>query len=329
MIEVSIIVPCYNEEKTISLLLQAVLTQTFPYQKMEVIVADAFSRDNTRAEIEAFAHAHPDFQVRVVDNPRRTIPSALNEALKAATGEFIVRLDAHCVPRPDYVERCVNELRCGRAANVGGVWDIQPGSQGWVARSIAAAAAHPLGVGDAQYRHTRQAQMVDTVPFGSYRRDLIAQIGAYDESLLANEDYEFNVRVRQNAGKVWLDPAICTTYFARSTLGALARQYWRYGYWKLRMLRRYPKTLRWRQALPPAFVLGLLALLVFGVVSATAWLLFALVLVLYLGVLTLVGAQQALKRGDASMLIGVPLAIATMHLSWGGGFLWSMITLRG
>ena len=128
-----------------------------------------------------------------------------------------------------------------------------------MAQSIAAAASHPLGVGDALYRHASKASQVDTVPFGAFKRELLALVGFFDESLLTNEDYEFNTRIRKSGGTIWLDPAIRSVYFARPTLAALARQYSRYGFWKWRMLRRYPETLRWRQGLPPLFVLSLLA----------------------------------------------------------------------
>ena len=133
----------------------------------------------------------------MVDNPKKNIPSGLNCGLKAAVGEYIVRLDAHSVPQVDYVERCISDLRAELGDNVGGVWQIEPGGPGWVAHSISAAAAHPFGVGDARYRYTTQAGLVDTVPFGAYRRDLIDQIGYFDETLLTNEDYEFNTRIRQ------------------------------------------------------------------------------------------------------------------------------------
>ena len=140
---------------------------------------------------------------------------------------------------------------------MGGIWDIQPQGKGWQARAIAAAAAHPFAVGDAYYRFTRAAQEVDTLPFGAFRKSLIERIGAFDEDLLTNEDYEFNVRLRKSGGRIWLDPAIRSVYFARSNLLDLARQYWRYGFWKVRMLRRHPNTIRWRQSLPPLFVLSL------------------------------------------------------------------------
>ncbi|MCJ7435792.1 MAG: glycosyltransferase family 2 protein, partial [Anaerolineales bacterium] len=263
--KVSIIVPCYNEDATIRHLLDSILAQTYPRKQMEVVIADGISADTTRIVIAAFQQEHPDLSIKVVENKVRAIPSGLNLAIKSASGEMIVRLDAHSVPIPEYVARCVDALESGKGANVGGVWEIKPGAQTWVAESIAIAAAHPLGVGDAMYRLNAKAGAVDTVPFGSFRRSLIEKIGAFDETLLTNEDYEFNTRVRLSGRVVWLEPSIRSEYFARSTFGELVRQYWRYGFWKWRMLARYPSTLRWRQALPPLFVAVLIGL---GMLSA-------------------------------------------------------------
>jgi succinoglycan biosynthesis protein ExoA len=327
MPSVSIIVPCYNEQHTIHLLLDAIYHQTYPRQEMEVIIADGMSTDSTREEIAQFQKKHLELSVKIVDNLKRHIPSGLNRALKVASGRFIVRLDAHAIPATDYVARCVDALEAGQGDNVGGIWQIIPGRKenrshaGWLSRAIAVAAAHPLGVGDAHYRHTTQPQYVDTVPFGAFRRELVEKIGPFDESLLTNEDYEFNVRIRQAGGKIWLDPAIRSTYFARASLSALARQYGRYGYWKSQMLRRYPGTIRWRQAVPPAFVFSLVMLALFAMPLAWArWLLVA-ELSLYFLALFAAGIQSAFKRQDLGLIPGLPLAIATMHFCWGGAWL--------
>lgn len=318
---VSVIIPCRNEEKTIHLVLDAIHAQTYPRELQQVVIADGFSEDRTREQIESFKTSHPDLVVMVVNNPKRIIPAGLNAAILASSGDLIVRMDAHSIPNPDYVALCVDALERNVAQNVGGVWDIQPGSNSWIARSIAAAAGNPLAVGDARYRFTDKAAYVDTVPYGSYKRELFNQIGLFDETLLANEDYELNTRIIQSGGKIWLDPKIRCVYFARSNLRALSKQYFGYGYWKFQMLKRYPETLRWRQALPPAFILGLLLLLLAGIFWKPALILFAIALGLYLLVLLGVGIHMASKKSDILMIIGIPLAIITMHFSWGAGFI--------
>ncbi len=208
---------------------------------------------------------------------------------------------------------------------MGGVWEIQPRGPGWQARSIAAAASNRLAVGDAQYRYTRTAQQVDTVPFGAFQRALVDKIGPFDESLLSNEDYEFNVRIRQAGGKIWLNPEIRSIYYARQNFFELGRQYARYGYWKARMLRRYPGSLRWRQALPPLFILSLLLGVLIAPWCALAGWIIVLESFLYALLLLASGLQAALKHRDIAMIPGIPIAIATMHFAWGGAFLWSLI----
>lgn len=323
---VSIIIPCYNEQATIRKLLAALRLQTYPLDKMEVVISDGLSTDETLDVIGSFQKQHTDLSVRVVENKARSIPSGVNQAIRESRGEIIVRLDAHSMPIPEYVERCVAAHQSGKGNNVGGVWEIRPGAESWIAESISFAAAHPLGVGDAMYRLNAKAGAVDTVPFGSFRRELIQRIGAFDETLLANEDYEFNTRVRESGGVVWLDPSIRSVYFSRDTIGRLAAQYWRYGFWKFRMLKRYPRTLRWRQALPPAFVFVLIALIVLSLWFATARLLFVLQFSIYFLILGLAGLRLAIKTRKGFHLWGLPLAIATMHMTWGAGFLWSGIT---
>jgi glycosyltransferase involved in cell wall biosynthesis len=294
---------------------------------MEVVIADALSQDMTRQVIAAFQKEHLDLLLRVADNQRRTIPSGLNLAIAAARGEIIIRLDAHSMPIPEYVERCVAALEAGLGSNVGGVWMIRPGGDGWIAESIAAAAAHPLGVGDAMYRLAARAGSVDTVPFGAFKRELIQKIGGFDETLLTNEDYEFNARIRRAGGIVWIDPQIRSTYFARPSLIELARQYWRYGYWKFKMLRRYPDTLRWRQALPPLFVASLIVLAVLSFFSTPAVLILIIEIIAYLFTLMAAGIGLSVGQHKPLLIPGLMLAISTMHLSWGGGFLWSLISV--
>ncbi len=324
---VTIIVPCFNEELTVQHLLHALHEQHTPLEEFEVVIADGMSTDSTRARIDSFAASHPSLRVQLVDNPERTIPAALNRALAAAQGETIIRLDAHSVPSPDYIARVLDVLESTGAANVGGVWEIRPSHNTWIGRAIAAAAAHPLGAGDARYRIGGAAGPVDTVPFGAFRKEWIERVGPFDESLHSNEDYELNVRLRRSGGKVWFDPSIRSVYFARGDWISLARQYARYGFWKARMLARDPRSLRWRQVLPPLFVAMLLVLIPAAVAWPPVRPKLAAMLGTYWLTIALAGALAAVRRRDSGLVIGLPISLAVMHLAWGGAFLWGLIPL--
>jgi succinoglycan biosynthesis protein ExoA len=325
---VSIIVPCLNEEKTIWFLLDALLKQTYPLKLMEVIVSDAFSTDGTRSKIEQFRTEHPELKCKVIDNPLKTIPSGLNGAIHFSMGEIIIRLDAHSEPDIHYVEISVKDLMKVKGDNVGGVWKIRPGNDTWIARSIAIAASHPIGVGDAMYRHTKRAAIVDTVPFGAFRRDLLCKVGEFNESLLSNEDYEFNARIRKQGGKVYLDPEIHSSYTARADLSALSKQYFRYGYWKWQMLQGYPETLRWRQLLPPLFVLFLCGLFLGSFVTMQLVVALMIVILSYGFILMGVIFPRSIREKKVWLVAGFPLSVATMHLSWGMGFLISILNFK-
>jgi len=295
---------------------------------MEVVIADGMSNDGSREIINSFATEYPDLPILLIDNPHRQIPSALNQAIAAAGGDIVVRLDAHSVPEKDYIKRCVQVLEVTGAANVGGAWVIQPGNDGLIARGIAAAAAHPLGAGDARYRIGGNAGEVETVPFGAYRREWIERVGLFNEDLLTNEDYEYNVRLRGAGGLVWFDPSIRITYFARPTLISLAKQYWRYGYWKARMLMQYPETLRWRQAIPLLFVLTLILLAFLSIIFPLTKRLLSFLLGAYLLTTVVFGTIQGFKQRDFGVALGFPVSLWIMHFTWGLGFLASSIHSR-
>jgi len=325
MIQVSVIVPCYNEQKTIRYLLEALASQTFPISQMEIIIADGMSTDSTREVITEFSRNTTKLDIKIIDNQKRTIPSGLNTAIRNARGRYIVRLDAHSMPDQHYVKYCVQALENELGENVGGVWIIKPGADGKIARAIAVAASHPFAVGDAKYRYTDEPGYVDTVPFGSFNKNLIDLIGFFDETLLTNEDYEFNTRIIQSGGKIWLDPKIRSVYIARDSIKGLFNQYKRYGYWKAIMLQKYPKSIRFRQAIPPFFVLSLIIFSIFAIFNVLArWILF-IELSLYLILLVSIGIQVAFKNKDIGLLFTTPLVIATMHFAWGSAFIWSTI----
>ncbi len=325
MVRVSLIIPCYNEEARIVLLLNSIIAQTYPLGDMEVIFSDGMSTDQTRSLIRQFQQQHELPKISIIDNAKRVIPAALNRAIEAATGDLVIRMDAHTIPAQDYIALSVQAFDEGKGEDIGGVIDIQPGSATWIAKGIAVATRHPLGVGDAKYRWAKTASYADTVAFGTYARKVFDEIGFYDESLIANEDYELNARLRAVGGRIWVDPAIRATYYSRPDLSSLARQYFTYGYYKFQMLKRYPQTIRWRQALPPLFVFGILMLLLLASFWQIARWLFILVVALYLFILLAGSIPEVVKQKNLLLLIGIPLAIMTMHFSWGTGFWWSII----
>lgn len=321
---VSIIIPCYNEEKTITKLLDSLIIQTYPKSKIEVIISDGMSTDLTREKIKIFSDKNKILNIKIIDNVDRTIPAALNKAIKISNGEIIVRLDAHSVPNTEYVEHCVNLLDSNFGDVVGGVWEIKPNVNNIIATSISIAASSFIGVGDAKYRLNPKAGKVETVPFGAFKKNLIDKIGLFDETLLTNEDYEFNNRVILNGGIIWLDPKIRSIYFSRSNLKDLSKQYFRYGFWKFKMLKRNPFSIKLRQAIPPLFLVLIFLAFVFSSISVLVKTFLFSSLIIYFTLLLFVGIKNSIKRLNLLYIIYIPISIACMHFSWGLGFLWSI-----
>ena len=318
---VSMVVPCFNEERFVRQTLEGLAAQYEP-GRFEIIVADGMSTDATRAVVAEFAGLRPEASVRVIDNPARSIPAALNLAVAAARGEIVARMDAHAVPSANYVRRCVGLLGEGAAEVVGASCLVRPGAETSQARAVALAVSHPFGIGDAKYRLPGSApsQLVDTVAFGVFRKELWRALGGFDEGLLTNEDYDFNYRVRRGGGRVLLDASEHCLYFARPTLGALARQYLRYGSWKARMLRLHPRSVRARHAVAPAFVAALVALPLAALAWPPAlWGLLA-VAVAYASLSLFCAARLAGRAADFKLLPFVALAFLVIHCAWGAGF---------
>jgi cellulose synthase/poly-beta-1,6-N-acetylglucosamine synthase-like glycosyltransferase len=328
-VDVSVIVPCLNEERFIGKTLENLANQ-HDHERYEIIVVDGMSRDNTRKVISEFSARNPRARLRLVANPAKSIPVGLNLGIRQASGQIIVRMDAHSVPSPNYVRQCVKRLSDPGVSVVGMPWRIQPGAETLTARAIAMAVAHPFGVGDAKYRMRNPPGVLPSilVPFGAYRKSLWQKLGA-GETLLTNEDYDFNYRARCSSGQVILDPSGHCTYYARPTLRALARQYARYGTWKARMLKMHPTSIRLRQAVPPSFVGGVMLL---GALSpwVTAALWMALfVVTIYAALAFTFGLRLSRRVGDFRLALLVSMAFFVIHWFWGGGFLWGVVRLYG
>jgi succinoglycan biosynthesis protein ExoA len=326
---VSVVIPCFNEEHSINQTLENLVGQ-YKSELYEIIVVDGKSTDRTRDIIKSFAERRSEMKISIVENPARNIPTALNLGIGAATGEIIVRMDAHSVPSSGYVRRCVELLTSGEISVVGMPWLIKPGKPTLVARTIAAAVAHPFGIGDAKYRlKVSEPQFVDTVPFGAFNKSLWKELGGFNEELLTNEDYDFNYRVRSRGGQVLLDSAEHSDYFARSTLSELAAQYSRYGLWKAQMVKLHPRSIKLRHLAAPTLVLSILTTAVAGFFWSFALWLLALLLATYLFLSLLAGwnASKKSNLGFGGVLV-MPLVFATLHLSWGASFIIGLFRTR-
>lgn len=318
---VAVVVPCRNEAATICRLLDAVISQTMPPD--DLVIVDDGSTDGTARAVADWGRTHPLASIRIVPGAGRGAGAAMNTGIAACAADVIVRLDGHSVPAPDYIERSLDALSQVGVGVAGGTWVVEPGASTLVARAIAGVVSHPLGSGGAAYRHAStenasSAEPVETVPFGTFRRDLWRRLGGFDETLTANQDFDFNYRARRTGVDVVLDRRIWSVYRARPTLGALARQYHRYGFWKVQMLRKDPRALHWRQ-IPPALVLPWLVMtsVLASVVQNPVTLAAAAV---YPAVVVAGGAHIALRAKAVSLWPAACAALATVHLAWSAGF---------
>lgn len=316
---VTVILPCRNEGPHIAACLDSILVSAYPPEKLEILVIDGMSTDGTRHLVEQYSAKHP--RIRLLDNPQRIVPTALNIGIRAATGDVIVRMDGHVVYPPEYIPRLVGALLESGADNVGGCLITLPADGTAVAQAIAIALGHPFGVGNAHFRiGARDARDVDTVPFGCFRRDLFTRIGLFDEELVRNQDDEFNHRIIRHGGRVRLIPDVVCYYYARGSLRQTARMFYQYGAFKPLVARKVGRIMTLRQLVPSAFVLALIGailgafvwppLAIAGLVAAGAY-----------GICVLLCAARVARSHSLRCAFALAAALPVVHLSYGWGFL--------
>jgi glycosyltransferase involved in cell wall biosynthesis len=316
---VSVVIPCRNEEGYIARCLDSILASEYPRHRLEILVADGQSSDGTRSILVRYAALHP--AIVLIDNPTATTPAGLNLAVSAASGEIIVRMDAHVLYPADYIPKLVAALEESGADNVGGVLETVPAEDTATARAIAVGLSHRFGVGNSYFRTgVSERREVDTVPFGCYRREVFDRIGLFDEELIRNQDDEFNFRLITRGGRVVLLPDVLCRYFARRSLPQLARMYYQYGYFKPLVARKVGRVMTVRQLIP-ALLVGVLA-----VSAACSW--WIPVARIALGVtagsyalLILLCAAAAVRTHGFRCAAALTMVFPTLHFSYGSGFL--------
>lgn len=312
---VSVIIPAKDCADTLDAAVASALTQRFD-GSLDVVVAAAPSDDGTERVAGNLSHDHAN--VRYVPNLRGTTPTGLNAAARAARGDVIVRLDAHAELPDGYIARALELLRETGAGNVGGMQ--VPSAEHSFGRAVAAAMTSRLGSGGARYRLGGEPGDVDTVYLGVFRREALERVGGFDERLIRNQDYELNHRLRRAGFRVYFHPDLQVRYQPRHTLSGLWRQYFDYGAWKRHVLRRHPSSVRLRQILPPVFVLSLTGTALLAVLAGIVWP-FATLLILYAVALTVAALVSGERRRAWYLAPLTAVALMTMHIAWGLGFL--------
>jgi succinoglycan biosynthesis protein ExoA len=323
-VHVSVIVPCRNEIRHIRGFLDSVFQQELGHLEMEVLVADGMSDDGTRLVLEEF---EKKFAVlRVINNPEQIASAGLNQAIREAKGEIILRMDAHSFYAPDYVRSCVEVLLETNADNVGG--PLLTRADGYLAKAIALACRAPFARGGVKFRDSQYEGPVDTVTYGCWRKSTLVRIGLFDEEQVRSQDYELNVRIASRGGIVWRSPRIVSWYWPRTSLSGLLRQYFQYGFWKVAVIRKHRGLASWRNFVPGLCLLAGAAVLLCAAAARLGgsvrwqnaflgvWLTFA---GLYL-LASLAAAFSVAKREGWRFLPCLPIVFAIYHLSYAFGF---------
>jgi glycosyltransferase involved in cell wall biosynthesis len=318
---VSVIMPIRNEADFIQKAIESVLQNDYPHDRLEILVVDGMSDDGTRRIVTDIANR--DSRVLMLDNPKKIVPYAMNIGLRQIKGDLFARVDGHATVAPDFLSSSVKCLLETRGAWLVGGY-IETTSDTFIGKAISAAMQSAVGVGNAMFRRGDYEGWVDTLAFGMHHRWILDKIGFFDEELVRNQDDDFNFRVIQAGGKIWLSKNIKSTYYSRSSLKKLWRQYFQYGFWRIRTIQKHGQPATLRQLAPMLLVLSLLG---FGILSFVhplfGWLLAAELSVYALGLVA--GMIDVGRKSFFKYTVIAPLIFTILHFGYGIGSLWGIV----
>jgi glycosyltransferase involved in cell wall biosynthesis len=314
--KISIIIPIRNEEAHIAACLDSVFSQDYPQELIEVILADGMSTDRTREIVRGYQKDHP--ALKLLDNPGKIAPTALNIAIKASAAAVIVRLDAHSTYPRDYVRRCVALLESTGAGNAGGCFFNVPNGDGPWARPIARVTSSRFGVGGSAFRTSSKPGFADTVPFGTFRREVFDKLGGFDERLTRTQDWEFNQRLRRAGYKIAFDPSIRIEYRNQATLSGLCHQAYYTGMWNVYLAKLLPYAMARRRFVPAPFALYLLSLAGSGFMPAALRLIWHVPLAAYAALALWFSAD---RTRPAAENLRTAMTFLCYHATYGTGML--------
>ncbi len=325
MHKISIIIPCLNEEKYISTCLDSLLESDYDTSKMEVLVVDGLSSDKTREIVKDYTEKYS--YIKLLDNPDKIVPKAMNLAIDEASGEYIVRLDAHSEFPKDYFSKLIYYSQKLNADNVGVVIMTDVKNKNKKSNSIKAVLSHRFGVGNSDFRTGIDSiKEVDTVPFGCYPKSVFEKYGYYDEKLIRNQDIELNKRIVNGGGKIYLIPDVKCTYYARENFMDLAKNSYSNGFWNI-LTAYYTKTLTslsLRHFIPFLFVLSLIIPLIGSLIVPQIGWIAVFSLVSYLSLVIIISFRLKNSSNTIGYLI---VSFLTLHFSYGFGSLMGIFSV--
>ena len=325
---VTIIMPIRNEADFIERAIRSILDNDYPAEKMEILVVDGMSDDNTREIVAQLSQE--DNRVIMLDNPKRITPVAMNIGIKTARGDLFIRIDGHVEIPVEFITKSIQCLHKHPQAWVAGGY-IKTVANSFAGKAIATAMQSPIGVGNARFRLGDFEGWVNTLAFGAHHKWIVDRIGYFDEELVRNQDDEFNLRIILAGGKIWMSKSIQSTYFSRGSLYKLWKQYFQYGFWRIRTLQKHKRPASFRQLVPLLFVLCLLLPGFGGFIWKPLWILWTIEVVLYLLGLAIGALDVGFKSGWRYAPLA-PVVFAILHFAYGLGSLWGIVRfsiLRG
>lgn len=312
---VSIIIPCRNEQNYIGKCLDSFVNQTYPKQCFEVFVCDGMSTDKTRTIVKEYEKKYGN--IKLLDNLGLTAPKGMNLGIKKSTADIVVIFGAHAFADKDFIKYNVEALEKRGIGCAGG--PIETISEDDKGTAIALAMSSPFGVGNALFRYAQKETFVDTVAFGAYRKETLEKIGYFDEELVRNQDDELNYRVVKSGCKVLLTPKVRSYYYSRSSLSKLWKQYYQYGFWKVRVMQKHGKPASLRHLIPMIFVAANLLGIILGIFVKPILYIWLLEVLLYF--ICSIWASMKVSKGKINLFKYMPLIFPILHLSYGIGFI--------
>ena len=320
---VSVIIPCRNEQLYIENCVNSILNQDYRSDKIQIIVIDGLSDDNTIHILKKYPN------ITLLSNPKKIVSTSMNLGIKKAKGDYILRIDAHCIYPKNYISELILNSIKFNADNIGTIMETIPGNNSVKAKVIAIALSHPLGVGNSYFRTgSNKIREVDTVPFGCYKKEVFKNIGLYDEELIRNQDDELNGRLTQSGGKIILIPNIVLKYYARDTIKKVFSMFYQYGFFKPLVYLKLKKPASARQFAPLFFVLGILIGLLTGLFNRLILKMTLFCIGFYFFILLIISLKIMMKRKLKFIFISYFLiTFFTIHWSYGWGYINGISTL--